>query len=75
MAAGEVLSALIQFPGLPASWGKGVSRPLLTDYRAKVNSSWLHTPAIDIGQEGLILKCLGTEVPHYGFTSPTVRVC
>lgn len=41
LAASEVLSALIQFPGWVEAWSSGASRPNLSGYRLSVGASWL----------------------------------
>lgn len=75
MAAGEVLSALIQFPGWPATWRYGDSGFLLAGYQAKVGDSWLHTPAITLGKEGLTLQCFSASVSRRGMSVPTAQLC
>lgn len=47
IAAGEVFSALIQFPDWSLSWFNGASAPNLTGYQIKRGNSWSNIPYLN----------------------------
>lgn len=47
LAAGEVLSALIQFPDWCFSWFDDASAPILSGYQVLHNGAWSHVPFLD----------------------------
>jgi len=77
LAAGEVLSALIQFPDWPLAWFNGASAPNLSGYQFKYSGHWSLVPCPHRWdghrQLGLSADWAGNGDPHWA--SPSVREC
>jgi hypothetical protein len=77
LAAGEVLSALIQFPGWCLSWFNGASAPNLSGYQLKYQKNWSLVPYLDRwdGTRQLRLDAYWADSDGPDWASPSVREC
>ncbi len=77
LAASEVFSALIQFPGWSLSWLNDASSPNLSGYQLKYDGSWSDVPCVcqptDHHQPRLHVDWAGFA--DFDWASPIVREC
>lgn len=74
IAASEVFSALIQFPGWSLAWFNGASAPSLTGYQLKY-TGWSHVPRLSRWSGELKLCSIWASWWHDCWASPSVREC
>ena len=80
IAAGEVFSALIQFPEWPLAWFSGASAPTLSGYQLAYDddgSWWSRIPCLNRldGTHLLRLVGYGAGLRFDDYSSPSVREC
>jgi hypothetical protein len=77
IAAGEVFSALIQFPEWSLMWLNGASAPHLTGYQLKYDGNWSRAPCLSLwdGDRQLTLSDDWAGDRGGRWSSPSVREC
>ncbi len=75
LAAGEVLSALTQFPDWSLSWFEGASAPFLSGYQYEYKLEWTSVPHIMRVNGFLELTAYIGDSDSYRWASPSVREC
>lgn len=77
VAAAEVFSALIQFPGWSLKWYNGASAPNLLGYQLKYDGNWSHVPYLSRWDGDRRLELYGRWADYLSddCSSPSVREC
>ena len=77
VAAGEVFSALIQFPEWPLAWYNGASAPNLSGYQLKLHTDWSVVPCLYLWDDDRQLMLHGFLADRINDlrSSPSVREC